>query len=232
MMHFTPREPIRLSKTNLQQAPCRAIRRGDPVDEASKMTQDGDGHGPKWGWKRRGAFGGPPPFMRGGPFGPGFPFGPFGGKPGRMFGQGDLRLLLLALIADQPSHGYDLIRTIEARFAGSYTPSAGTIYPTLTMLEEQELIESDAAVAGKKSYRATAKGRAALAENEAQVKSLMSRIDAMSKTTAGAVPPEGVMEAIFTLRHSIIGKPGGWTEAEKQRVAGILHQAARDIAAG
>ena len=81
------------------------------------MTRDDDkGCGPKWSWARKGAgfgggkgFGGPP-WMRGGPESMG------SARPGRMFGPGDLRLLLLALIADKPSHGYDLIRTIEAKF--------------------------------------------------------------------------------------------------------------------
>jgi DNA-binding PadR family transcriptional regulator len=187
------------------------------------MTRDNDGCGPKWGWKRRGPFGGPPPFLRGGPFGP---------KSSRMFGQGDLRLLLLALIADQPSHGYDLIRTIEARFAGSYSPSPGTIYPTLTLLEEQEMIAAEPEPGGKKSYRATEKGRAHLAENAAQVKALMARIDLMAGSKSASFPPESVMHAVFTLRHAIAGKPGGWNKAEEDRVAAILEKAARDIVAG
>ena len=95
------------------------------------------GCGPRWGWARhREAGGWSPPWARGFGFG-----GPGGGpRSPRLFGQGDLRLLLLALIADKPSHGYDLIRTIEARFNGSYAPSAGTVYPNLTLLEEQDLI--------------------------------------------------------------------------------------------
>ena len=55
---------------------------------------------------------------------------------GRMFGHGDLKLLLLALIEQQPRHGYELIRIIEDMFHGHYSPSPGAIYPTLTMLEE------------------------------------------------------------------------------------------------
>ena len=111
------------------------------------MTKDDDsGCGPKWGWARKGgswgrpggASWGGPPWMRGGPFGP----GSGGAKPGRMFGPGDLRLLLLALIADRPSHGYDLIRTIEAKFGGQYTPSPGTIYPTLTLLKSRSWLKA------------------------------------------------------------------------------------------
>jgi DNA-binding PadR family transcriptional regulator len=155
-----------------------------------------------------------------------------GGRPGRMFGQGDLRLLLLALIADQPSHGYDLIRTIEAKFGGSYAPSPGAIYPTLTLLEEQELIAGETSAGGKKSYATTEKGREHLAENSEEVKALMARIDIMAGTQGDGAPPEGVMRAVMTLRHAIMAKSGGWTEAEATRVQGIMEKAAREIVGG
>jgi DNA-binding PadR family transcriptional regulator len=195
------------------------------------MTRDHSKHwGPPWGWKRKG-WGGPPWMRGGGPFGPGFPFGPGGGRPGRMFGQGELQLLLLVLIADSPAHGYDLIRTIEARFGGSYAPSPGTIYPTLTLLEEQDLIAGKAEANGKKSYSVTEKGRQHIAGNEERVKALMARIDIMAGGQKQSFPPESIMHAAMTLRHAIFGKADGWNEAEETRVRGILEQAARDIMA-
>lgn len=185
------------------------------------------GCGPRWGWARhegREARGGPPWARFGGPFG--------GGPRGsRMFGQGDLRLLLLALIADKPSHGYDLIRTIEARFNGTYTPSAGTIYPTLTLLEEQELIEPEADAGSKKSYRATARGRQYLEENAKAVTALMARIDIMSEGGAGGPPPAAIMHAIHTLRAAIMSKSSASPE-EQDRIRTIIEQAARDILGG
>jgi DNA-binding PadR family transcriptional regulator len=196
------------------------------------MTKDDDkGCGPKWGWARKGGpFGGKswggPPFMRGGPFG-GNAMG--GGRAGKMFGPGDLRLLLLALIADKPSHGYDLIRTIEAKFGGSYAPSPGAVYPTLTLLEEQELIESEAASGAKKSYSATLAGRQYLAENSDQVKALMTRIDIMAGGKDSEPAPYSVLQAIMTLRHAIMAKAGGWNDAEAERVRSIVEKAARDI---
>jgi DNA-binding PadR family transcriptional regulator len=192
------------------------------------MTKDDDkGCGPKWGWARKGpgsggadkGFGGPP-WMRG---------GPGGGRQGRMFGPGDLRLLLLALIADKPSHGYDLIRTIEAKFGGSYAPSAGAVYPTLTLLEEQELIESEASDGAKKSYAATLAGRQYLAANSDDVKALMSRIDVMAGGKEAEPAPYAVLHAVMSLRHAIMAKPGGWTDAESERVRAILETAARDV---
>ena len=63
-------------------------------------------------------------------------WGGMGGRfrGGRVFGHGDLKLILLALIAEQPRHGYELIRTIEEMFDGAYAPSPGAVYPTLTLL--------------------------------------------------------------------------------------------------
>ena len=182
--------------------------------------------GPKWGWARRTAPGGPP-WGRGGPFAG----GPFGGGPRmRMFATGDLRMLLLALIADKPSHGYDLIRTIEARFGGTYAPSPGTIYPTLTLLEEQELITAQSETGGKKSYSATAEGRRFLEENAAQIEALMARIDIMARSAGHAPMPESVMHTIHTLRQAVMARFGRWTEAEEKRIREILEKAARDIA--
>jgi DNA-binding PadR family transcriptional regulator len=202
------------------------------------MTDDDAGkpHGPQWGWKRKAASFGGPPFMRkwmeGGMAG-GPPFGPFAGRGQRgprMFGQGDLRLLLLALIADKPSHGYDLIRTIESKFQGNYVPSPGTIYPTLTLLEEQELIASTTDLGStKKSYSATLTGRQMLAENAEHVKALMARIDIMAGGAESHGPPESIVHAIHTLRYAIMAKQGGWEKPEQTRVRMILEEAAKRI---
>jgi DNA-binding PadR family transcriptional regulator len=191
------------------------------------MKDDGQGCGPKWGWARKaGKDWGGPPWMRGGG-----PFSMGGGPRGRMFGQGDLRLLLLALIADKPSHGYDLIRTIEARFGGTYAPSAGAIYPTLTLLEEQELVVSNTEAGGKKIYSATLAGRQFLAENSEQVKALMARIDIMAGSKEGSAIPDAILHAVQTLRHAIMAK-GGWNGAEAERIKAILERAAREIVSG
>lgn len=185
--------------------------------------EDEKGCGPKWSWARKGAAWGGPPWMRGGPFGLG------GARPGRMFGPGDLRLLLLALIADKPSHGYDLIRTIEEKFGGTYAPSPGAIYPTLTLLEEQELVESEAASGAKKSYAATLVGRQYLAANSDQVKALMARIDIMAGAKGKEALPDSIMHGVMTLRHAIMSKAHGLSEAEVKRILGILEKAAREI---
>ncbi len=66
-------------------------------------------------------------------------FGLFGGRR-RMFDQGDVRLVILKLISEKPSHGYEIIKAIEDRLGGAYAPSPGVVYPALTLLEEQGMI--------------------------------------------------------------------------------------------
>lgn len=188
------------------------------------------GCGPKWGWARHregGSGWGPPkgpPWAR---------FSPFGGGPGalrspRLFGQGDLRLLLLALIADKPSHGYDLIRSIEARFNGAYAPSAGTVYPTLTLLEEQDLIAAVADGGTKKTYQATPKGLAHLEDHADAVKALMTRVDIMAEGGGGGPPSPVIMHAIHTLRAAIMARADAGPE-EHGRIRDIIERAAREI---
>src|SRR5579883_3277075 len=100
-------------------------------------------------------------------FGPGkFPFGPegsFGGEGFRFFGRGDVKFALLELLQERPMHGYEMMKALEERSGGFYVPSAGTIYPTLQMLEDRGLVISQE-VNGKRVYSITDAGRAALAE--------------------------------------------------------------------
>jgi DNA-binding PadR family transcriptional regulator len=98
------------------------------------------------------------------------------GRRGRMFGQGELRLALLALIAENPSHGYELIKGIEEMTGGSYAPSPGAVYPTLQLLEDEGAIEEAEAEGAKKPFAATDKGRAELAERNDEVEALMRRL--------------------------------------------------------
>lgn len=173
--------------------------------------------------------------------GRGFGRGRFGGRGlddgfgtrhgrGRMFGAGDLRLVLLALIAEKPSHGYELIRAIEAKFGGAYAPSPGAVYPTLTMLEEQDYIRGETREGSKKVYAVTPEGEAHLRANEAAVQGVMARMS----LSAEAMPGEdahAVREAIRTLRHAI-GMQRRWTPGEAERVRGIIERAAREIVLG
>ena len=99
-----------------------------------------------------------------GPFGHGGPFGP-GGEGGRFFGRGDIKFVLLELLQERPMHGYEMMKALEERTGGFYTPSPGSIYPTLQMLEDGGMVTS-AEVEGKKVYTITDAGRTSLAERQ------------------------------------------------------------------
>ncbi len=105
--------------------------------------------------------------------GPGQRGGPFG--RGRFFDNGMLRLVVLALIAEQPRHGYEIIKEIEDRTGGAYAPSPGVIYPTLTLLEETGQIEVMNSEGNKKLYAATDAGRATVEENRAAIDAVLAR---------------------------------------------------------
>lgn len=99
-----------------------------------------------------------------------------GGRARRMFDGGELRLVLLRLIADAPRHGYDLIREIEELTGGAYAPSPGVVYPTLTLLDEMGLIEEQQADGAKKRFAITDAGTAHLTQHAEQVAGLIARL--------------------------------------------------------
>jgi len=92
---------------------------------------------------------------------------------GRMLASGDLRLVALYLIEQQPRHGYDLIKAIEEKSAGFYTPSPGIVYPALTFLEEAGYVTSQAD-GNKKLYTITDEGRAHLSDNREAIESTLA----------------------------------------------------------
>ena len=98
------------------------------------------------------------------------------GRARRMFESGELRLVLLKLIADQPRHGYDLIRAVEEKTGGAYAPSPGVVYPTLTMLLDMGLIEEAQADGARKAFSITPDGEAELAEKADEVEALFERL--------------------------------------------------------
>lgn len=94
----------------------------------------------------------------------------------RMFDSGELRLVLLKLIEEEPRHGYDLIRAIEELTDGEYVPSAGVIYPTLSLLEDSGLIAALESDGNRKAFEITEEGKAELEEKAGEVDSLMMRL--------------------------------------------------------
>jgi len=120
---------------------------------------------------------------------------------GRLFDYGELRLLLLAMIAERPRHGYELIKEIGDRFGGAYVPSPGVVYPTLAWLDDMGYAAIDPEPSGRKLYRITPEGEAFLTANRAAADDLLSRISA--ERTAGYPFPESVMHAMKELRHAM-----------------------------
>lgn len=149
----------------------------------------------------------------------------------RIFAPGDLKLLLLALIAETPSHGYDLIRRIEALFDGSYSPSPGVIYPTLTFLEESKLISSSPD-GGKKSYRISAAGTQWLQDQQVALDGVKTRIELSKHALRGHERPPAVHEAVANLRHALKMHHGRWSDSEIARVCAVLNAAATAISTG
>jgi DNA-binding PadR family transcriptional regulator len=157
-----------------------------------------------------------------------------GGRRGgsRMFGHGDLKLLLLALIEQQPRHGYELIRIIEDMFHGQYSPSPGAIYPTLTMLEELGYAEVTNEQGGRKLYAITAAGRSYLDENREAVDAVTARTEHSARIAARMAAPMAVRKAMHALKHALLMRGSDWSKAEAQRIAQILDRAASEIASG
>ena len=105
-----------------------------------------------------------------------------GGRRRRILDSNELRLVLLKLIADQPRHGYELIRAIEDLTGGAYVPSAGVVYPTLTLLQDMGHIEEAASDGARKAFAVTAEGSEHLASRKEEVEALFARLAALADT--------------------------------------------------
>jgi DNA-binding PadR family transcriptional regulator len=149
-----------------------------------------------------------------------------GGRSGRLFDHGELRLVVLALISEQPRHGYEIIKEIEDRVAGTYSPSPGVIYPTLTMLEElgQATVAESA---GKKLYAITADGTAYLAANKAALDQALQRMQSVNTAHGGGPAPE-IMRARENLKLALRLREsrGPLTEQQVRDIAAALDAAA------
>jgi DNA-binding PadR family transcriptional regulator len=172
-------------------------------------------------------------------------FGGFDFRAGRKLAAGDLQIVLLALLADGPRHGYELMKALEQRSGGFYSPSPGMIYPALTLLEELEYASVE--VAGtKKLYNITPAGLDYLAKNRAAAEAMLNQLELIGKKMewvrsafAGEDPSTdeergsepGAREiwlARRELKSALKEKRGASTE-EAQHIAAILRRAAADI---
>jgi DNA-binding PadR family transcriptional regulator len=152
--------------------------------------------------------------------------GPFGGRGRRMFDPGALRLVVLGLIAEEPRHGYDIIKALEAKFQGAYSPSPGAIYPMLQMLEEADLVVSEAD-GNKRLYRITEQGGNYLEENKAD----LDRINEQVRHVAGRMGGAAIGEEFRALAWAVKSRlrSGGWNAQLAEMARAILKKARRDL---
>ena len=138
-----------------------------------------ESYGGRWaaGRHRRGRFGG---YGFGGRHGMGGEMGPEDLRAGRMLAQGDLRLIALALIEQEPRHGYEIIKLVEEKTADWYSPSPGIVYPTLTYLEEAGYV-TVSSEGSKKLYTITDDGRAYLAGQRDVADAILKRLAAVGE---------------------------------------------------
>jgi DNA-binding PadR family transcriptional regulator len=182
-----------------------------PGHEARDDFGRGRHGGPHWHWHRHG--------------------GGFRGREGereRVFEHGDLRLVIMAMLKDKPRYGYEIIKDLEERVGGGYSPSPGVVYPTLTMLEEMGHATVTPEPNGRKLYTLSIEGLAFLEANRTQVDAILARI---AEWGARRGPPVSVLRAMenlaVALRLRMKSRPA--TDEQIRIIAAALDAAARAI---
>src|SRR5271155_6199828 len=153
--------------------------------------------------------------------------GDFGG---RLFDNGELRFVILQLIAEKPSYGYEIIKAIEERLSGAYAPSPGVVYPTLTMLEEEGYATVSSTEGSKKLYAATELGLEYLKENKVVLKAILGRMEQAGKVFGRGRSPQ-IMRAIMNLRYAlkIRTERSNLSAEQVRKIAEAIDAAARVI---
>lgn len=147
---------------------------------------------------------------------------------GRMFEQGDLRFVVLKLLAEKPAHGYEIIKAVEQQFGGAYAPSPGIVYPTLTLLEEQGLIEIVESVGSRKLYALTEAGRAEFARATKDIERIFARMHEYRQRYGGGPAPE-ILRAMENLQTALRLRLDRGESDDINKITAILDGAARAI---
>jgi DNA-binding PadR family transcriptional regulator len=159
-----------------------------------------------------------------------FEFGPRGSRRRRMFGSGELRLVLLHLLSEEPRHGYELIKAIEELTEGSYSPSPGTVYPTLSLLEDEGAIVQAAGDETRKAYEATDAGRDELAERADEVAALLVRLEGHGERRRAYATPEmfrAVGNLASVLKHR--ARSGKLDDETVEQIVDLVDELAKKI---
>jgi DNA-binding PadR family transcriptional regulator len=152
----------------------------------------------------------------------------FGMRGPKMFEAGALRYIVLQMIAEQPRHGYDIIKAIEERLGGGYAPSPGVIYPLLSMLEDlgHVVVTQEG---NKKLHTITPEGQAFLDDNRGFVKAINARMSRAGRERAGR--GGDIRHALYALKAAVVTRFRGedLTEEQVSRIQAILERAAEDV---
>jgi DNA-binding PadR family transcriptional regulator len=154
----------------------------------------------------------------------------FGGGRERFLDPGDLQLIILQLLNEKPSYGYELIKSIEERLSGGYAPSPGVVYPTLTLLEERGLAEVQATEGARKVYALTDAGRQELTANAARLQEITARLDHTGQSFRRGRSPQ-IMRAFGNLGEAVRLRMhrGELTQEQIAKIAEAIDLAARTI---
>ncbi|AFC85374.1 PadR family transcriptional regulator [Frateuria aurantia] len=148
----------------------------------------------------------------------------------RIMGHGDFRLILLALIAEAPRHGYELIQSISEAFHGHYSPSPGSIYPLLAQWEQSGHTCIDPNSRGRKRYEITPLGSRLLQDESEAVSAAFERLRHSARQTLKQALPEDIRKAMHALKHALMMHGSDWAAEEIADSAAAIHQAAQAIA--
>jgi DNA-binding PadR family transcriptional regulator len=149
---------------------------------------------------------------------------------GRFFAHGDLRLVILHLIAEKPRHGYEIIKAIEEHVGGAYSPSPGVIYPTLTLLEELGHVTVTAGDGAKKLHSITPEGQAYLDAYRPALDALLARMEEASRVHGGGPAPQ-ILRAMENLKLALRMRlsRGPLSEEQINAVAAAIDSAATSV---
>ncbi len=151
------------------------------------------------------------------------------GRGSRLFEHGDLRLVIVALLAEKPRYGYDIIKALEERVGGGYSPSPGVVYPTLTLLEEMGHAVVSEERAGRKLYTLSPEGQTFLEANRPAADAVLTRLDAGAAARRG--PPSPVIRALENLQVAVRLRLKGQDATPEQirAIADAIDAAARAV---
>ena len=157
-------------------------------------------------------------------------FGGFGGDRERLFDSGELRLVILQLVSEKPSYGYEIIKAIEERLSGGYAPSPGVVYPTLTLLEEEGYATVSSAEGNKKLYTVTEAGAEFLKTNQATIKAIFGRMEQASEVFGRGRSPQ-IMRALMNLKFALKLRAGHGNLSPEQtrKIVEAIDAAAKTI---